>query len=154
MRPVVRAMVDGLCEEETHVGGGELALAVKELTPSIPLLLHVGAQGGHGRRRPLLAAHDFLILDPAPKPNVAPHQVGQGRVDGAVRARSRGRQLLRRQLQAAVDQPQGRPDVVAYDHPEMVHPGRERTARTRLPHHCFPPTAAITSTSFPSGSST
>jgi hypothetical protein len=43
VRPVLRAMVDGLREEETRIDGGELALAVQELTPSTPLSLHVGA---------------------------------------------------------------------------------------------------------------
>lgn len=126
----------------------------RKLRPSTPLSLQVGAYGGHGRRRSLLGRHNLLILDPATKRNVALDQVRQRRVDGAVRARNGERKLFLRQLEAEVDQPQGRPDVVANDHAEMVHPEREHAARARLPDHSSPRTGDIHSTSFPSGSST
>src|SRR5262249_41764122 len=112
MGPVLRAMVDGLREDETYVGGTELVLAIEQLAPYTRLTLHVGTQGSHGRRRSRLGAYDFLVLDPALKPTVAPHQVSEGGVDRSVRARSRELQLRRRQLKAAVGQPLGRPGVM------------------------------------------
>lgn len=154
VRPVLRAMVDGLREDQTHIRGSELVLAIEQLAPYTRSTLHVGAQSSHGRRRSRLGAYDLLILDPALKPTVALHQVSQGGVDRSVRTRSRELKLRRRQLKAAVDQPLGRPDVMAHDHAQKTQRGREGAAGARLLYHSVPTTGDMHSTSFPSGSST
>src|SRR5262249_27034175 len=89
-----------------------------------------------------------LARDPAQVAVVGADQVLHRRVDRAERAGRGQLELLRRQLQAAIQEQERRPRVVAEDRPQVIRRPRCHRTYTRPSvsrRKCSPPLSSITS---------